>query len=318
MSLPVKLPEAISETTEEEIEGTNKSELQETEGSQSLARLVLRALRRDRIALFGLGVIVLIVFVAIFAKYIAPYNPDLQQLSGNLLPPSWTHLLGQDELGRDILSRIIFGSRVSLEVGASVVSVSVLIGVVLGSLSGYYGGKVDIVIMRFVDIFLSFPGIILAVGAVAIIGPGLKNVIIALIIINWPGYTRVMRGEVLRIKQNPYILASRGMGASDSWILTKTHHSRCNFAAGYLGHNWIWLGGFGGSGVEFSWLGSSASHTKLGRNGFRRDIIRPSGSIHCSFRRTGDSDHSPLFQHVGRRSSGRTRSIFENLEFLRA
>ena len=221
MSLPVKLPEAISETTEEEIEGTNKPELQETEGSQSLARLVLRALRRDRIALFGLAVIVLIVFVAIFAKYIAPYNPDLQQLSGNLLPPSWTHLLGQDELGRDILSRIIFGSRVSLEVGASVVSVSVSIGVVLGALSGYYGGKVDIVIMRFVDIFLSFPGIILAVGAVAIIGPGLQNVIIALIIINWPGYTRVMRGEVLRIKQNPYILASRGMGASDSWILRK-------------------------------------------------------------------------------------------------
>jgi len=221
MSLPVKLPEAISETTEEEIEGTNRSEIQDTEGSQSLARLVLRALRRDRIALFGLAVIVLIVFVAIFAKYIAPYNPDQQQLSGNLLPPSWTHLLGQDELGRDILSRIIFGSRVSLEVGASVVSVSVLIGVVLGSLSGYYGGKVDIAIMRFVDIFLSFPGIILAVGAVAIIGPGLQNVIIALIIINWPGYTRVMRGEVLRIKQNPYILASRGMGASDSWILRK-------------------------------------------------------------------------------------------------
>ncbi|MCL5069155.1 MAG: ABC transporter permease [Thaumarchaeota archaeon] len=108
-----------------------------------------------------------------------------------------------------------------MAVGASVVSVSITIGVLLGAISGYYGGKTDIVIMRFVDVFLSFPGIILAVGAVAIVGPGLENVIIALIVINWPGYTRVMRGEVLKIKQNPYVLASKGMGASNFWILRK-------------------------------------------------------------------------------------------------
>ncbi len=219
MSLPVKNPQALSETTEEEIEGRVSKE--EKEPSQSVTRLVLRALRKDKIALLGLAVILLITFVAIFANYIAPYNPNAQQLTGYLKGPSSAHPLGQDELGRDILSRIIYGARVSLLVGGAVVGVSVVIGVLLGSVAGYYGEKTDLVIMRFVDVFLSFPGIILAVGAVAIVGPGLDNVIIALIIINWPGYTRVMRGEVLKIKQNPYVLASRGMGASNFWVLRK-------------------------------------------------------------------------------------------------
>ncbi|MCL4517632.1 MAG: ABC transporter permease [Thaumarchaeota archaeon] len=222
MSLPVRNPEALSEKLEEEVEGkvvTGTEEIKEP--SQSLFRQVIRALRRDKIAMFGLAVIIIVAITAIFAKEIAPYNPDLQQLSGAFKGPSSAHLLGQDELGRDLLSRIIYGSRVSMAVGASVVSVSITIGVLLGAISGYYGGKTDIVIMRFVDVFLSFPGIILAVGAVAIVGPGLENVIIALIVINWPGYTRVMRGEVLKIKQNPYVLASKGMGASNFWILRK-------------------------------------------------------------------------------------------------
>ncbi|MDG6999250.1 MAG: ABC transporter permease [Nitrososphaerota archaeon] len=222
MSLPVRNPEALSEKLEEEVEGKVVSGTEEIrEPSQSLFRQVIRALRRDKIAMFGLAVIILVAVTAIFAKEIAPYDPNLQQLSGAFKGPSSAHLLGQDELGRDLLSRIIYGSRVSMAVGASVVSVSIVIGVLLGAISGYYGGKTDIVIMRFVDVFLSFPGIILAVGAVAIVGPGLENVIIALIVINWPGYTRVMRGEVLKIKQNPYVLASKGMGASNFWILRK-------------------------------------------------------------------------------------------------
>lgn len=222
MSLPVKNPEALSETTEEEIEGVaSGGEEGKRESSQSLTRIVLRALRQDKIALFGLAVIVLVAIAAIFAKNLAPFSPNAQQLSGAFKGPSSTHLLGQDELGRDLLSRVIYGSQISMAVGASVVSVSIVIGVLLGAVAGYYGGKTDMAIMRFVDVFLSFPGIILAVGAVAIVGPGLQNVIIALVIINWPGYTRVMRGEVLKIKQNPYVIASKGMGASNFWILRK-------------------------------------------------------------------------------------------------
>ena len=200
--------------------GTARKTVEEEEG-ESLTRLILHSLRRDKIALFGLIVIIFVALIAIFAPYVAPYSPVTQQLSGHLSPPTKAHLLGQDELGRDVLSRIIWGSRVSMEVGASVVSASLLIGVLLGTLAGYYGGKIDLFVMRFVDVFLSFPGIILAVGAVAIVGPGLENVVIALVIINWPGYTRVMRGEVLRVKQNPYVLASKGMGASNFWIMRK-------------------------------------------------------------------------------------------------
>jgi peptide/nickel transport system permease protein len=211
----------IASKIEEQAEGATTRKKVEEERGESLAGLILHALWKDKIALFGLVVIIFVALVAIFAPHIAPYNPIKQQLSSALKPPSKAHLLGQDELGRDVLSRIIYGSRVSMEVGASVVSASILIGVLLGTLAGYYGGKVDLLVMRFVDIFLSFPGIILAVGAVAIVGPGLQNVIMALIIINWPGYTRVTRGEVLRVKQNPYVLASKGMGASDFWVMRK-------------------------------------------------------------------------------------------------
>jgi ABC-type dipeptide/oligopeptide/nickel transport system permease subunit len=189
--------------------------------SESPALEVWHALRKDTAALVGLVVILGVTFLAIFAQYVAPYDPNRQYLSGLLTGPSTAHLLGQDELGRDVLSRILFGSRVSLLVGASVVAASLSVGILLGTVSGFFGGKTDLIIMRLVDIFLSFPGIILAVGAVAVVGPGVQNAIIALIVINWPSYTRVMRGEVLRVKGNTYVTASKGMGASNFWIIRK-------------------------------------------------------------------------------------------------
>ena len=195
--------------------------VEDSESARPLRYEVLAILSRDRIALVALLVVIAATVVALLAPYIAPFDPTQQQLAGSLKGPSSIHLLGQDELGRDLLSRLMYGARVSLLVGASVVGASLLIGVFLGTVAGYYGGKIDSVIMRIVDIFLSFPGIILAVGTVAVVGPGLENVIIALVLINWPGYTRVMRGETLRVKENAYVLASRGMGASDSWIMRK-------------------------------------------------------------------------------------------------
>jgi ABC-type dipeptide/oligopeptide/nickel transport system permease subunit len=189
--------------------------------SESLVREVWHVLRKDKAALFGLVVIAGVTLLAILAQNVAPYDPSRQVLSELLNGPSAAHLLGQDELGRDVLSRILFGTRVSLLVGASVVAASLSVGIILGTISGYFGGKTDLIIMRLVDIFLSFPGIILAVGAVAVVGPGLQNVIVALIVINWPSYTRVMRGEVLRVKGNSYVAASKGMGASSFWIIRK-------------------------------------------------------------------------------------------------
>jgi|SRR2546422_3484420 len=195
--------------------------VEDSESVRPLRSEVLTILSRDRIALVALLIVIAATVIAILAPFIAPFDPTQQQLASYLRGPSSTHLLGQDELGRDLLSRLMYGARVSLLVGASVVGASLLIGVFLGTVAGYYGGKIDSVIMRIVDIFLSFPGIILAVGTVAVVGPGLENVIIALVLINWPGYTRVMRGETLRVKENAYVLASRGMGASDSWIMRK-------------------------------------------------------------------------------------------------
>ena len=189
--------------------------------TETLARRLWYALRRDPTAMFGLVVIALVTLLGALAPYVSPYDPNIQHLEGLLQGPSTAHPLGQDELGRDVLSRIVFGSRISLLVGASVVAAALSIGVAIGTVSGFYGGKVDLIIMRIVDVFLSFPGIILAVAAVAVVGPGVENVIIALIVINWPSYTRVMRGEVLRVKGNSYVLASKGMGASASWIIRK-------------------------------------------------------------------------------------------------
>jgi len=191
------------------------------EEAKSLLTEVLVVLSRDRIALFAFLIILAASAMAMLAPYISPYDPNRQQLSGYLGGPSLTHVLGQDELGRDLLSRLIYGARVSLIVGASVVGSSLMIGIILGTVAGYFGGKVDAVVMRVVDVFLSFPGIILAVGAVAIVGPGLQNVILAVVIINWPGYTRVMRGETLRVRENVYVLAAKGMGASHSWVIRK-------------------------------------------------------------------------------------------------
>lgn len=190
----------------------------------SIFRSLLRSynsVKLNKVATFAFFVILITVVLALVAPYFLPYNPHKTDLSHNFEGPSFNHPLGTDELGRDILMRLIYGARVSLAVGASVVAASISIGLVLGTLSAYLGGLTDTVTMRFVDTFLSFPGIILAVGLVTIIGPGLLNVVIALIAANWPGYTRLVRSEALKVKNNLYVTASRIMGASKIWIIRK-------------------------------------------------------------------------------------------------
>jgi peptide/nickel transport system permease protein len=176
-------------------------------------------LKEDKPAMFGLVLIIVLIAVALSADYISPYDPNAQDLSMRLQGVSWTHPFGLDEFGRDVLSRVIHGSRVSLEVGIVAVTISLIIGTLLGALSGYLGGWVDIVIMRFADIFLAFPGLILAIGITAVLGQSIINVMAALAIVNWPGYARVVRGQVLYIKGLDYVEASRAMGASKPSIL---------------------------------------------------------------------------------------------------
>lgn len=177
---------------------------------------------KNRLALVGLGIVIFFIILAIIAPYIAPYSFKDQELSKRLLSPSSEHWFGTDDFGRDIFSRILYGSRISLWVGFFSVLGSAVIGTFLGILSGYYGKWVDTIISRTFDIMLAFPSILLAIAVVAILGPSLQNALIAIAIINIPNFGRLVRSKVLSVKQEEYIMAARAVGMKDTRILF--HH----------------------------------------------------------------------------------------------
>src|SRR6202158_138872 len=179
-------------------------------------------LRTSGLGRWGLAVTALLVLMALFAPLLAPQNPAAQNLPQRLVPPSSQHWMGTDELGRDVLSRTLYGARVSLLVGVSVVVGAGIVGLALGSLSGYFGGAFD----RFINIvlinaFLSFPGILLAIAFAAFLGPGLDKVILALVITGWAGYARLARAQVMKVREMEFILAARSLGASHARILLR-------------------------------------------------------------------------------------------------
>jgi peptide/nickel transport system permease protein len=170
------------------------------------------------------GVVLIVVFTlfAVFAPWIAPRDPAWIDLAARLAGPSRAHWFGTDELGRDLLSRIIYGSRISMLVGSSVVAGSLALGILVGAFAGYYGGGFD----RFVNVvvmnaFLSFPGILLAIAFVAFLGPGLGNLILALVIGGWVGYARLVRAQVLAVREREYVEAARTLGAGDLHIIVR-------------------------------------------------------------------------------------------------
>jgi peptide/nickel transport system permease protein len=197
------------------------AELLPAEPAARNQRRAIARLRRNRAALAGLAVIALLVMAAVFAPLLAPYDPYRVELAQRLQPPSAAHLLGMDELGRDILSRLLYGARVSLWVGVVTVALAGVIGVSGGVVAGYLGGYWDIVIMRLVDVFLAFPVIILAIAIVAVRGPGLNNVLIALALVYWTTYARVCRGVVLTLREEEYTWAARTLGASPPRIMLR-------------------------------------------------------------------------------------------------
>ncbi len=166
----------------------------------------------------GLVLTVALVVCAILAPVLAPHDP-LKPSGPRLEAPSDAYPLGLDELGRDVLSRIVWGARVSLRVGFSVVILASLIGVTLGAISGYFGGAIDVLIMRLCDILLAFPGILLAIALVAVLGPSLNNVILALAIIGWVGYARLVRGQVLKVREMEFVTAAKAMGAKSPRVI---------------------------------------------------------------------------------------------------
>lgn len=182
---------------------------------------VWKRLKKNKLALVGLAIIILLFLTAVFANVIAPYNYAKQDLQSAFQFPSSKHIFGTDEFGRDIFSRIVYGSRISLEVGFIAVSISVIIGGVLGAIAGYYGGKVDNLIMRVMDVLLAIPQILLAISIVAALGPGLVNLMIAVGISSIPGYARIVRASVLSIKDQEFVEAARAVGSSDLRIIFK-------------------------------------------------------------------------------------------------
>lgn len=178
-----------------------------------------RALARNPLAMVGFGIIVALLLVAAFAPWLAPYSPVEGDLSNRLLPPSAAHWMGTDELGRDILSRVIHGARITLMIVLLVAVIAAPLGLLIGTVSGYFGGWTDRILMGLTDIFLSLPRLILALAFVAALGPGIENAVIAIAITAWPVYARIARAEVLTFRNAEFLDAVRMQGASPARII---------------------------------------------------------------------------------------------------
>jgi dipeptide transport system permease protein len=183
--------------------------------------------------LWGLGFLAVVLFCVIFADLIAPFDPSLQNRSALLLPPIWTeaghwpYILGTDAVGRDMLSRLIYGARYSMFIGFVVVSLAVIVGTLLGLLAGYYSGWLDTLIMRLMDVILAFPSLLLALGLVAVLGPGLLNAMYAIALVMLPHFVRLTRANVLSEKNRDYVIASRIVGASNWRLMFNTILPNC-------------------------------------------------------------------------------------------
>ena len=170
---------------------------------------------------FGAVIVLIVVIAAIVGPVVAPFDPATQEMALRLAGPTGLHWFGLDELGRDIFTRVLYGARISLLVGIVVVSVSATVGIALGAIAGYFGGRVDEAISRVIDILLAFPGLLLAIALVAVLGPSLTNVVLALTLIGWVGYARLVRGQVLRAREFEFVQAARALGATTPRILLR-------------------------------------------------------------------------------------------------
>ncbi|NQY21037.1 MAG: ABC transporter permease [Campylobacteraceae bacterium] len=192
-----------------------------------------RQFKKNKTALVGLYIVVILFICAIFAPFITSYDPLIQDLQNRLIPPMWNeagsmaHILGTDDFGRDLFTRIIYGSRISLMIGVVSVGISLTFGLVMGACAGYFGGMVDTIIMRIVDIMLSIPAILLAIVIVSILGPDLVNAMIAIGIVGIPAFARIVRASVLAEKEKEYVVASRINGSSSFRLITKVILPNC-------------------------------------------------------------------------------------------
>lgn len=220
---------------------------------RSQLKEVWRRFCRNKQAMIGLAMLFLLIFAAVFANVIAPYDPVEQNLLIRLQGPSAAHWFGTDELGRDIFSRILYGARISLTVGLIAVSISCVAGCALGAIAGYYGGILDTVIMRISDIMMAIPSILLNISIVAALGTGLQNVMIAIGISSVPAYCRIMRASLLSLKNQEFVYASRVAGSTDFYIIM--HHIIPNSLAPLIVQATLKIGGAILSCASMSFIG---------------------------------------------------------------
>lgn len=174
---------------------------------------------RDKLAVLGLSIVLSFFILSVLTPYIAPFDPSLIDVDNILAPPTATHLFGTDELGRDVFTRMLYGAGISLKVGFVAVGIATLIGILLGAVSGYYGGWIDIIIMRFVDIMLCFPSFFLILAVIAFLEPSIFNIMTVIGLTSWMGITRLVRAEFLSLKERDFVLAEKTMGASSARII---------------------------------------------------------------------------------------------------
>ena len=195
--------------------------------SAGLYKDAWKRFKKNRFAMVCLFIILLLAILAIFAPLIAPHDPYAQNVAKKFAKPSWEHWLGTDNYGRDILSRLIYGARISLSVGIVAEAIAVTIGVVIGTLAGYYGGKVDSALSRVIEVFASFPFILFAIAVMFVLGQGILNVFVAIGVIGWTGHARLIRGQVLRLRNQEYVQAARAAGASGLRIMFRHMIPNC-------------------------------------------------------------------------------------------
>ncbi|MBI5573768.1 MAG: ABC transporter permease [Elusimicrobia bacterium] len=182
-------------------------------------KIYLEKLLKNKLAKVGILIILILILTAIFSPLISTHNPIEGSILERLQPPSKNHFLGTDEMGRDVFSRMVYGTRISISVGIIAVGISVIVGTFLGLISGYFGGKIDAVIMRFVDIMLCFPTFFLILMVIAFLEPNIYNVMIVIGLTSWTGLTRLVRGETLSVKERDFIIAAKGLGLKKRRII---------------------------------------------------------------------------------------------------
>jgi peptide/nickel transport system permease protein len=225
----------------------------------------LRILRRNPLVLIGFIVVILWIVIALLAPWIAPYDPLAQNVPQRLQPPGDAHPFGTDELGRDMFSRVVWGGRITLPAGMTVVVIGSTLGTIIGALAGYIGGYWDELLMRLSELFMAFPTIILAMAITAALGPDIRNAILALVVVWWPSYARLIRALVLDVKSKEYVDGARSIGASGFYILFRTVLPNCISSAVVLATLDIGNAILTFAGLSFLGLGPDPSSPEWGR-----------------------------------------------------